>query len=154
MNLEELNIIIFVTGAILGCIATLAVKSASSKSSNKQSVSSSSAATIHSLQQELDKKQVIIDDFFTDSSKHLHATEKHLEALRKALAAGAGQVSSVTISDSRTTTPATSDELDPISDTAPPRDYALKDDSDEGMLSEKFGLDNRQAKELEPNRSL
>lgn len=154
MNLEELNIIIFVTGAILGCIATLAVKSASSKSSNKQSASSSSAATIHSLQQELDKKQVIIDDFFTDSSKHLHATEKHLEALRKALAAGAGQVSSVTISDSRTTTPATSDELDPISDTAPPRDYALKDDSDEGMLSEKFGLDNRQAKELEPNRSL
>ena len=152
MNLEELNIIIFVTGAILGCIATLAIKSATSKSANKVSASSSSAATIQSLQQDLDKKQVIIDDFIADSSKQLQATEKHLQALRKALASGASQVSSVSIAETATQTP--SIESEEITDTAPPRDYALKGDSDEGMLSEKFGLDGNPDKDFEPKRTI
>ncbi|MEL0635731.1 MULTISPECIES: ZapG family protein [Marinomonas] len=146
MNLEEFNIIVFVTGAIVGIAATLILKSITSKSTEKDS--SSSSITIKSLQQELDKKQVIIDNFFSDSSEYLLTAEKRLAELRKNLSASASQLSHIDI-------PATTVSQNAIAHddeiTEPPRDYALKGKSEQGMLSEDFGLKNK-SEPLEPNR--
>lgn len=89
MITEEFNIIIFVTGIIIGCIATLAFKSFSSKNSAKSSNPAANVASFQSLQQELDKKQVMIDNFFSDSDQQLQAAEKRLAELRQNISSGA-----------------------------------------------------------------
>ena len=151
MNLEEFNIIIFITGIIVGCVATLAVKSFSTKQQSKQTASNSNIITIKSLQQELDNKQVIIDNFFTDSNEQLTFVEKRLTELRNCLASNASQLSNVTIEVAPSTPNTNNTEKAPI--TEPPRDYALKKDKEPGMLSESFGLDDRNL-DLEPKRTI
>jgi uncharacterized membrane-anchored protein YhcB (DUF1043 family) len=152
MNLEEFNIIIFITGIILGCITTLAVKNFMAKST-KKTVSSSDMVTIQSLQQELDKKQVIIDNFFIDSNEKLTFVEKHISSLRNTLADNAKQISNVTIESKSNTTDHETDTSESSTPVAPPRDYALKKDKEPGMLSEQFGLSNKDS-ELEPKRTI
>ncbi|WP_137169858.1 DUF1043 family protein [Marinomonas sp. FW-1] len=151
MNLEEFNIIIFITGIIIGCVATLFVKSLNTRQ-NKQATSNSSIITIKSLQQELDSKQVIIDNFFTDSNEQLNAAEKRLAELRSVLANNASQLSNVKIEKHQASTTVTADDSEI---TEPPRDYALKKDKEPGMLSESFGLDDRNRDlDLEPKRTI
>ncbi|GAB3476219.1 Z-ring associated ZapG family protein [Marinomonas epiphytica] len=153
MITEEFNIIIFVTGIIIGCIATFAFKSLSSKGNHTaSSPSAASAASVQSLQQELDKNQVIIDNFFSDSDQQLQAAEKRLTELRQNLSSGAKQLSNISISAPQTANPDA--EPSPESEvTAPPRDYAIKSETDEGMLSEKFGLP-KDNETIEPNRTI
>ncbi|RBP80598.1 DUF1043 family protein [Marinomonas rhizomae] len=151
MNLEEFNIIIFITGIIIGCVATLALKSYSAKNNSKKVGTSSNIITMKSLQQELDNKQVIIDNFFTDSNEHLVSAEKRLADLRNALADNASQLSNIKIERSGTT----ANTSDPAETTTfePPRDYALKKDKEPGMLSETFGFDDKNA-DIEPKRTI
>ncbi|NLQ16967.1 DUF1043 family protein [Marinomonas sp. M1K-6] len=151
MNLEEFNIIIFITGIIVGCIATLAFKSISAKNSSKHTSSNSNIITMKSLQQELDNKQVIIDNFFTDSNEHLSSVEKRLAELRNSLANNASQLSNVKIENSASINNA--ETVDTSSMMEPPRDYALKNGKEPGMLSDAFGLDDRSA-DLEPKRTI
>ncbi|REG81783.1 DUF1043 family protein [Marinomonas pollencensis] len=150
MNLEEFNVIVFVTGAIVGFAIALALKSITSKSTEKDSSSSSNAITIKSLQQELDKKQVIIDNFFSDSNEHLLTAEKRLAELRKNLSSGASQLSHIDIPASINSQSTNVVEEDI---TEPPRDYALKSDAEQGMLSEDFGLKNK-PESVEPTRAI
>jgi len=149
MNLEELNIIIFITGIIVGCIASYALKRLNAKKLNEQTNSNSSLVTMKSLQQELDNKQVIIDNFFSDSSEQLIAIEKRIESLRNNLANSSKQLSNVVIEKSMSK----ADEVEIPDTVAPPRDYALKTDKEPGMLSETFGLDDKE-EALEPKRSI
>lgn len=151
MNLEEFNIIIFITGIIIGCVATLALKSYSAKNNSKKADSSSNIITMKSLQQELDSKQVIIDNFFTDSNEHLMSAEKRLADLRNTLADNATQLSNIKIERS-TASSNNTDTIEPAS-FEPPRDYALKNDKEPGTLSESFGLDDRNI-DLEPKRTI
>ncbi|WP_421852983.1 ZapG family protein [Marinomonas sp.] len=151
MNLEEFNIIIFITGIIIGCVATLALKSYSAKNNSKKTDSSSNIITMKSLQQELDNKQVIIDNFFTDSNEHLMSVEKRLTELRNTLADNASQLSNVKIERSITETN-NSDTVEAES-FEPPRDYALKKDKEPGMLSEKFGFNDKNI-DIEPKRTI
>jgi uncharacterized membrane-anchored protein YhcB (DUF1043 family) len=151
MNLEEFNIIIFITGIIVGCVATLALKSYSAKNNSKKVNTSSNIITMKSLQQELDSKQVIIDNFFTDSNEHLMSAEKRLADLRNALADNATQLSNITIERS-TTASNNAETLEPTP-FEPPRDYALKKDKEPGMLSEAFGFDDKNI-DIEPKRTI
>ncbi|ETX11775.1 hypothetical protein MUS1_07470 [Marinomonas ushuaiensis DSM 15871] len=148
MNLEEFNIIIFITGIIIGCIACYALKRLNAKRVNEQINSNSNVVTMKSLQQELDSKQVIIDNFFFDSNEQLMAIEKRLESLRNNLADNSKQLSNVVIEKSTSKV----DELETPDTAAPPRDYALKTDKEPGMLSETFGLGEKE--DLEPKRSI
>jgi len=150
MNLEEFNIIIFITGIIVGCIATLIIKNFSSKNS-KQTASNSNIITMKSLQQELDNKQVIIDNFFTDSNEHLMSVEKRLAELRNTLADNANQLSNVKVDSSLANR--STEEVDTTTTFEPPRDYALKKDKEPGMLSENIGLDDNSSI-LEPKRTI
>lgn len=152
MNLEEFNVIVFVTGAALGFVVALILKSITAKAAYKQNTSTSTAVTIKSLQAELDKKQVIIDNFFSDSNEHLSAAEKRLAEFRNTLSNGASQLSMVEISSkpATATNPTPEDEFDVVE---PPKDYALKTQSEQGMLSEKFGL-NDHSTNLEPKRTI
>lgn len=149
MNLEELNIIIFITGIIVGYFVSYALKRLNAKKVNEQANSNSSLVTMKSLQQELDNKQVIIDNFFSDSNEELTIIEKRLESLRNSLADSSKQLSNVVIekNSSKTDTVETPDTV------APPRDYALKTDKEPGMLSETFGLEGKE-EVLEPKRSI
>ncbi|MGO3343919.1 MAG: ZapG family protein [Marinomonas sp.] len=150
MNLEEFNIIVFVTGAIVGFAIALVLKSILSKNAEKASSSRQDAITINSLQQELDQKQVIIDNFFSDNNELLLATEKRLAELRKTLSEGASQLSQIEIPATITITQnqtATEKEV-----TEPPRDYALTKDAEPDTLSEEFGLKSK-PENLEPNRA-
>ncbi|TYL48054.1 ZapG family protein [Marinomonas sp. IMCC 4694] len=150
MNLEEFNIIIFITGIIAGCIVTLAFKSITNKS-NKQTNTNSNTITMKSLQQELDNKQVMIDNFFTDSSEHLSSIEKRIADLRSSLSDNASQLSHVKISKSLIVSNEEVSELPSMME--PPRDYALKNAQEPGMLSDTFGLDDKDA-DLEPRRNM
>ena len=151
MNLEEFNIIIFITGIIIGCVATLALKSYIAKNNRKQTDSSSNIITMKTLQQELDNKQVIIDNFFADSNQHLITVEKRLAELRNCLAENASQLSNIPVESSAT---GEQNQTSEFSDSVePPRDYALKQGEEPGMLSENFGLENR-AQDLEPKRTM
>lgn len=153
MITEEFNIIIFVTGIIIGCIATLAFKSFSSKNSAKSSNPAANVASFQSLQQELDKKQVMIDNFFSDSDQQLQAAEKRLAELRQNISSGAKQLSNITITPPPVSSTQDAPQVEQEEVTAPPRDYAVKTADDEGMLSEKFGLPQGN-EELEPKRTI
>ena len=151
MNLEEFNIIIFITGIIIGCVATLALKSYSAKNNSKKVNAGSNIITMKSLQQELDNKQVIIDNFFTDSNEHLLSAEKRLADLRDALADNASQLSNIKIE--RSTASANNTDTTESTFFEPPRDYALKKDKEPGMLSETFGFDDKNI-DIEPKRTI
>lgn len=152
MILEEFNIIVFITGVVAGFAIALILKSITTKNTKKNAVSNTNAITIKSLQEELDKKQVVIDNFFSDSNDHLLALEKRLAELRSSLSNGASQLSHVQIAPASPSTPqqelANEDSL-----SEPPRDYAPKSDDGQGMLSEKFGL-KKQAEFTEPKRTI
>jgi len=150
MNLEEFNIIIFITGIIIGCVVTLAVKGYKAKNNITKEYSNSSIITMKSLQQELDSKQVTIDNFFADSNEHLMSVEKRLADLRNHLANNASQLSNIKIDSNETTDPQATNSPPA---TEPPRDYALKNGTQPGMLSETFGMGDRDA-DLEPKRTI
>ena len=104
-----------------------------------------------SLQQELDTKQVIIDNFFTDSNEHLMSVEKRLADLRDALSVNASQLSNIKIE--RSTNTANSSDTAEAGSFEPPRDYALKKDKEPGMLSETFGFNDKNI-DIEPKRTI
>jgi len=148
MNLEEFNVIVFITGIIVGGIATYSIKNLLAKSNIKQPDTTGNLVTMKSLQQELDNKQVIIDNFFADSNEQIIMVEKRLAELKNNLASNASQLSNVKIDSAPTSQP--NDENIPAE---PPRDYALKQAQDQGMLSEAFGLKEPDI-ELEPKRGI
>lgn len=150
MILEEFNIIVFITGVVAGFAAAFALKSITSKNAKKNAMSNSNAITIKSLQQELDKKQVFIDNFFSDSSENLLAVEKRLSELRSSISSGASQLSHVKVPPAPVA-PQEQAAEDSVSE--PPRDYAPKGDDGQGMLSENFGL-KRQPEYTEPKRTI
>ncbi|RNF49703.1 DUF1043 family protein [Marinomonas hwangdonensis] len=151
MNLEEFNIIIFVTGIIIGGIVTLVIKNISAKNSDKKANTHSNIITMKTLQEELDSKQAVIDSFFTQSSEKLLAVEKNLASLRDSLAENAAQISHVVIepSDKSRTLQTPMD----FEEHSPPKDYASKQDNDTGMLSDSFGLHDNE-RDLEPKRTI
>ncbi|WOD07100.1 DUF1043 domain-containing protein [Marinomonas sp. GJ51-6] len=151
MNLEEFNIIIFITGIILGSVITLAIKNFTAKNTKK--ASSSDLVTIRSLQQELESKQVIIDNFFMDSNEKLNFIEKHMASLRSTFAENAKQISSVIIDPKSGTENGEINQPEATDAVAPPRDYALKKDKEPGMLSEEFGLNDKDT-DYEPKRAI
>ncbi|MCV2403046.1 DUF1043 domain-containing protein [Marinomonas sp. C2222] len=139
MNLEEFNIIIFITGVIFGCIATSAFKGLTNKNSKKATDSASDIVTMTSLQQEIDNKQALIDNFFTDSNEKIIALEKQITSLKGTLTSNAKTLN-VAIEGS------SNEAQESIENTAtamPPLDYAPKTEEAEGMLSESFGLENK-----------
>lgn len=150
MNLEEFNIIIFFIGVIMGCITTVTFKRFSAKKATQLVNTHSDLITTKSLQQELDNKQVIIDNFFSDNREQLEIVEKHLETLRNNFADNAKQLSNVSIEKDRTSKTKTTEVIDSV---APPKDYAFKIDKEPGMLSDTFGLDET-SHPLEPKRSI
>ncbi|MEO9274116.1 DUF1043 domain-containing protein [Marinomonas sp. 5E14-1] len=151
MNLEEFNIIIFITGIILGSAITFAIKNLTAKSTKK--ASNSDLVTTRSLQQDLESKQVIIDNLFMDSSEKLHLIEKHMASLRNTLTENAKQISNIAIDSKNSieSNEAVSSEATEV--VAPPRDYALKEDKELGMLSEEFGLNDKDT-DYEPKRDI
>lgn len=152
MNLEEFNIIVFITGIILGSIITLAIKNLTAKGAKK--ASSSDIVTIRSLQQELESKQLVIDNFFMDSNEKLTFVEKHIAGLRSTLAENAKQISSVAINHTNNSASQSEAEQTEIADSfSAPRDYAPKEDKELGMLSEEFGLNNKDT-DYEPKRAI
>ncbi|MBD5771716.1 DUF1043 domain-containing protein [Marinomonas colpomeniae] len=150
MNLEEFNIIIFITGIISGCLLTLAFKNLIAKKTKQTPKSNSELVSIKYLQQELDNKQVIIDNFISDSNEQLTSVEKRLANLRTTLSNNAKQLSNVVIEDNKTSK---TDTPEPLDVAAPPKDYALKTDKEPGMLSESFGLTEKDS-DIEPKRSI
>lgn len=149
MNLEEFNIIIFITGIIIGCVTTIAFKSFGSKNSKQ---ADSNIITMKSLQQELDNKQVIIDNFFSDSQEHIMSVEKRLADFRKCLSDNANQLSNVAI-DSTINVISQPEPTDQSTTYEPPRDYALKNAQEPGMLSDQFGLKDDKD-DIEPKRTI
>lgn len=149
MNLEEFNIIIFITGIICGCLLTLALKSLIAKRIKYTPNSHSELNSIKYLQQELDNRQTIIDGFFLDSNKQLMSAEKHLAALRTTLSNNAKELSGVTVEDNNTINADVSESPDIA---APPKDYVLKSDQEPGMLSESFGLTEKDS-DIEPKHT-
>ncbi|BFM48019.1 DUF1043 domain-containing protein [Marinomonas sp. THO17] len=148
MNLEEFNVIVFITGIILGSIATYSIKNLLNKNNNKPIEANDNLVTMKSLQQELANKQVIIDNFFADSNEQLNIVEKRLGELRANLASSASQISNVKVD-----APMSHRDTLETNPNEPPRDYALKNDKDHGMLSEAFGLKNKNT-DLEPKRTI
>ncbi|AEF55001.1 ZapG family protein [Marinomonas posidonica] len=148
MNLEEFNVIVFITGIIVGSIATYSIKNLLAKNNTKQSDTTNNLVTMKSLQQELDNKQVIIDNFFADSNEQILMIEKRLTELKNNLASNASQLSNVKVNVAPT-----SQSFEENISAEPPRDYALKKEQDQGMLSEAFGLNNPET-ELEPKRGI
>tara|TARA_Y100000310_G_scaffold300584_1_gene336382 strand:- start:7 stop:450 length:444 start_codon:yes stop_codon:yes gene_type:complete len=147
MELEVFDIIVFVTGIILGFVGALAFRALSKK--NAHDSHKSSGATIEALQQEMERRQVLADDHFLQLHAHLSAAEKKLADARKAVLEGATTLATVTLekpeSDSNS-----SNQQDDV--TTPPRDYASKSGTDEGMLSESYGLQRKPVEE--PTRAL
>lgn len=151
MNLEEFNIIIFVTGIIIGGIVTLVVKNIIAKNSEKKSDASANILTMKMLQEEIDTKQAMIDSFFAENNEKMLEVEKTLAGLRDNLAQHATQISNVDIKPSDKELP--SIEMMDYNNVTPPRDYASKLDNDKGMLSDSFGLHDSE-KNLEPKRTI
>lgn len=142
MNLEVFDVIVFVTGAAIGLIVGLSIKGAAGKwlgGTSEQNPSEYSGFTPDSLQNELDRKQVMIDDFFNETNVTLKQTERLMASLRNKLASGAQQLSSIELPSVRIDEgSAHSSNEQPIE---PPKDYALKrDQQDSGTLSEGYGL--------------
>ncbi|MCO4786450.1 MAG: DUF1043 domain-containing protein [Marinomonas atlantica] len=147
MELEVFDIIVFVTGIIIGFAGALIFRSLSKKGSSDKH--RSAGATIEALQQELERRQVLADDHFLQLHAHISAAEKKLADARKAVLEGASSLATVELEKPEETKETDSDsELT----TAPPRDYAAKESSDEGTLSESYGL-HRNASE-EPSRAI
>lgn len=140
MNLEEFNIIIFITGVIFGCIVTAAFKSLTDKNSKKAANSASDIVTMKSLQEELDNKQALIDSFFIESNKKVTAIEQELTSLKGSLK-GNAKALNIAIEGS----PSSPQEaIENNTTTMPPLDYAPKTKESAGMLSESFGLEDKE----------
>ncbi|RDL45788.1 DUF1043 domain-containing protein [Marinomonas piezotolerans] len=134
MELEVFDIIVFVTGIIVGLAAALIFRAVSKKAAMENH--RSTGATIESLQHELERRQVMSDDHFLQLNTHLQAVERKLLDVRKAVNEGAATLSTVEFAKPEADT----DSVPESVTAAPPRDYATKDKTDEGMLSESFGL--------------
>ena len=145
MELEVFDIIVFVTGIILGFAAALIFRALGKKGAMAKH--QSTGATIEALQNELERRQVLADDHFLQLNNHLQGVEKKLADVRKTLNEGASSLSTVEF-----TKPEAEPESTTESISAPPRDYATKGQTDEGMLSENYGL-HRQTIE-EPKRTI
>lgn len=143
MNLETLNIVIFILGIAIGLAAGLYIRKNKSQSVSTQSTGISVAA----LQQEIDRKQIIIDSFFEETNDTLTQTERLVSRLRNHLAAGASELSSTPVATS--SQPEQKKAIDDNATFEPPRDYAPKSAGDDspGMLSEEYGFAKDKRKE-------
>jgi len=143
MNLVAFDLIIFIVGGAVGLAAGLYFK----KSKKHTQTTTTDGTSVNTLQQDIDKKQVVIDSFFEDANDALTQTERLVARLRNQLAAGAAELSATKV-------PATNkiDKIENPTESSlaiePPRDYALKEDTDSpGTLSEEFGFSQEQTKE-------
>lgn len=137
MNLEVIDAVIFIAGAAVGLFLGMSMKK-----DNKPAANSNTILTPDAIKHELDKQQVAIDSFFEDTESALEQAETTVAKLRNQIANGALELSNVSIQ--KNTTPSnTPNEDESISiDAEPPRDYALKVDTQSpGTLSEEFGFD-------------
>lgn len=145
MELEVFDIIVFVTGIIVGFGGALIFRAFSKK--NALDKHQSAGATIEALQHEMDRRQVLADDHFLQLHGHLAAAEKKLAEARKAVFEGAATLSTVQLDKNDQSADASEDDSD-IS--APPRDYADYATGG-GTLSENYGL--HKPAEDEPKRA-
>lgn len=152
MEFEVIDIIVFVTGIILGFVAALAFKSMSQRSS--QLKSSATTATIDALQQDIERRQVLADDHFMQVNTQLTALDRKIADLRKVLSEGSSQLSGISISATPAIKMATNEEETTELDLAyVPRDYANKEQNEAGTLSEGFGLRRDQDEPSTPKAS-
>ncbi|MBM6549869.1 hypothetical protein [Marinomonas ostreistagni] len=135
MELEVFDIIVFVTGIIVGFAGALVFRAVSKKSASDKH--QSAGATIDALQHEMERRQVLADDHFLQLHGHLAAAEKKLADARKAVYEGAASLSTVELEKGEQEAGSANSESDL---TAPPRDYADKLGNGEGTLSENYGF--------------
>ena len=147
MNLEVFDIIVFISGAALGGILGFIIKSVTTKANLNNPVTQPNQVTPVAQQHEQAKKQVIIDDYFNDTNRHLDTLENQLTELRSRLIKDAKLISSVELKPSKVTAPQT-DEAEPAE---PPKDYYTQTGS--GTLTEGFGLQNTDKNPKEPTRA-
>lgn len=147
MELEVFDIIVFVTGIIVGFAGALIFRALSKKSALDKH--QSAGATIEALQHEMDRRQVLADDHFLQLHGHLAAAEKKLADARKAVYEGAASLSTVELDRGEQETSSVNSESEL---SAPPRDYADKLANGEGTLSENYGLHRPTVEE--PNRAI
>ena len=141
MNLEVFDAVIFIAGAAVGLLLGMNIKKESKQTTNQ------TILTPDAIQHELDKQQVAIDHFFEDTENALEQAELNVAKLRNQIANGALELSNKNIKVSSAPTTAEAEEETTSLGTEPPRDYALKPDTQSpGMLSEEFGLNKDQEK--------
>lgn len=146
MELEVFDIIVFVTGIIVGFVGALIFRALSKKSTNDKH---QAGAAMEAMQHEMERRQVLADDHFLQLNAHLAAAEKKLADARKAVFDGASTLATVELEKPEVTDANNGTDSEEV--TAPPRDYAAKSGNDEGTLSENYGL-HRKAEE-EPSRA-
>jgi len=135
MNLEVFDIIIFITGGVLGLIIGLTVKKSQHSTTN---TTTNTQASTETMQFEAERKQAAIDDFFTDASEKLISTEKAISELKLKLSTGASSLATTQAINSSQPT-VTAEEINNNTETPaePPKDYST---NASGTLSENFGL--------------
>lgn len=146
MNLEVIDAVIFIAGAAVGLLIGMSFKKESKPATNNTILSPDA------IQHELDKQQVAIDSFFEETENALEQAETTVAKLRNKIASGALELSNVNIENNSSilTTPKAQEDSTPVA-AEPPRDYALKSDTQSpGTLSEGFGLDKAQEKAGNP----
>lgn len=141
MELEVFDIIVFVTGIIVGFVGALIFRALSKKSTNDKH---QAGAAMEAMQHEMERRQVLADDHFLQLNAHLAAAEKKLADARKAVFDGAATLATVELEKPEVTS---TNNTDTEEVTAPPRDYAAKSGDDEGMLSENYGLHRKEVEE-------
>jgi len=148
MNLEVFDIIVFITGGILGLIIGLSTRNTARKNTLVGQEKTFSSPE-RSLQQEMDRRQVLVDDFFLNTEENLATLDKHFQQLKHKLVDGAKQLSS--------TDPVQRSQDDMIDEYSlktpePPKDYSA--DTSTGTLREDFGLRLQNPIVPEPQRNM
>ena len=143
MNLEVIDAVIFIAGAVAGLLLGMNLKKESKPATNNNTI-----LTPDAIKHELDKQQVAIDNFFEETQGALEQAETTVAKLRNQISDGALELSNITIKSNTSVTSIQKSEEESVSlDAEPPRDYALKTDTlSPGTLSEEFGFDKEQEK--------
>lgn len=136
MNLDFFDFIIFIAGIVIGYAGgRYFIKP------QKQEIKPDDATAI-SLKQNIEQQQITIDRFFEEADDVLSHTERAVQRLRQQISDGASTLSSISVAPSEKKAIIEDNIGNNITaDAVPPRDYALKADSEDmGTLSEGFGL--------------
>ncbi|MFT2109794.1 ZapG family protein [Marinomonas sp. 2405UD68-3] len=138
MNLEVFDIIIFITGGVLGLIIGLTVKKGQPSSTN---ATTSTPQSTEAMQFDTERKQAIIDDFFTDATEKLISTEKAIAELKQQISVGASTLAtSQIINKTQSATVEEGNKGEVATPAEPPKDYST---NASGTLSENFGLQSK-----------